>query len=394
VEGQSDKATRSEHDRTSRAQRLVDAVKLVAIGGLGFAAFGGLLAYSGCVDVSARSGHAAGVERLLVFARENSVAHHAAGMKPPETDRFVEADVELGALAYDGGCAGCHGAPGQAPAAFAGHMYPPPPELSHERLENLEVEETAWVVEGGLMDTGMPAWPARRSDEIWAVARFLERLPELDAAGYERLVGGPPDRHGLPEMGGQLSDVRPSVVAKCVGCHGRDGRGRAEGAIPNLSFQTEQYLHDSLEAYAEGDRMSGIMGPQAKGLSVDERQALAAYFADQPDDHAARPQTSPDLVARGKEIAVQGSEGLAPCMSCHGAMERNGYRAELTIPQLRGQHAAYIYNQLSAFRAKQRGLLPYHREFAEKGMLHVLPAEDMEAVALYYASLDSEVASR
>lgn len=394
VDRHDETASEADEGLPSRAQRVVDAVKLVALGGIGLAALGGLLAYSGCVDVSARSGHAAGMERLLVFAREHSVARHADVMTPPKTDRFVEADVERGALAFDGGCAGCHGAPGRAPASFAAHMYPQPPELAKERSANPTAQEMAWVVDGGLMDTGMPAWPARRDDEVWAVARFLERLPELDAAGYQRLVAGPPDRHGLPEMGGELSDVRPEVLAQCVGCHGRDGKGRANGAIPNLSFQTQQYLHDSLQAYAEGDRRSGIMGPQAQRLTVDERKALAAYFARQSDDHPTVERGPADLLARGKEIAVEGSEALAPCMSCHGVMERNGYRAELTIPQLRGQYAAYVYTQLAAFRAKQRGLLPYHQEFDESGLLHVLPHGDMEAVALYFASLDSEVASR
>ncbi|TIQ12484.1 c-type cytochrome, partial [Mesorhizobium sp.] len=48
------------------------------------------------------------------------------------------------------------------------------------------------------------------------------------------------------------------ALADCARCHGGDGLGRGP-AIPVLAGQGEAYLLESLRAYAEEGRASGLM---------------------------------------------------------------------------------------------------------------------------------------
>ena len=67
----------------------------------------------------------------------------------------------------------------------------------------------------------------------------------------------------------------------CVGCHGSDGRTDIP-AHPKLAGQNSGYLVGALKAYRDGQRRGGladIMRLNAKGLSDEDIEALAAYFS-------------------------------------------------------------------------------------------------------------------
>lgn len=68
----------------------------------------------------------------------------------------------------------------------------------------------------------------------------------------------------------------------CAACHGKDGNGvEAFPDYPRLAGQHYDYLYKALRDYKGGRRKNVIMTAQAQGLSQQEMQDLAAYFASQ-----------------------------------------------------------------------------------------------------------------
>ena len=68
----------------------------------------------------------------------------------------------------------------------------------------------------------------------------------------------------------------------CLGCHGIKNYKNVYPtyAVPKLCGQNGQYLLDALNGYANGDRPHETMHAQAATLSDQNRQDIAAFFAD------------------------------------------------------------------------------------------------------------------
>jgi len=152
-------------------------------------AFGALLfATSGLYSVAASRGHFAVTRWMLEFGMRRSVATHSLGISTPPLDDMDL--VRLGAGHFYGGCAPCHGAPGDTRNPVVANMLPPPPSLA-QAAPTWSTSELFWIVRNGLKYTGMPAWPEyRRDDEVWAVVAFLRKLPTMEAAEYKALATG------------------------------------------------------------------------------------------------------------------------------------------------------------------------------------------------------------
>lgn len=101
--------------------------------------------------------------------------------------RFTPAEMRAGFVLYDHDCAMCHGGPGLGRARFVQGMNPSPPYLlgvartwSPSRLH--------WIIGNGVKMTGMPAWNAAYTDgQVWDTVAFLEALPYLSPADYQRM---------------------------------------------------------------------------------------------------------------------------------------------------------------------------------------------------------------
>lgn len=67
----------------------------------------------------------------------------------------------------------------------------------------------------------------------------------------------------------------------CTGCHGIPGYMTVYPTyhVPKLGGQSEQYIVAALKAYAEGKREHATMQAQARSLSEQDMQDIAAYFA-------------------------------------------------------------------------------------------------------------------
>ena len=66
----------------------------------------------------------------------------------------------------------------------------------------------------------------------------------------------------------------------CAGCHGIDGNS-TNPQWPKLAGQHETYLVIAIKAYQSGARKNPMMAPMVAGLSDEDIQDLAAYYASQ-----------------------------------------------------------------------------------------------------------------
>jgi cytochrome c553 len=357
--------------------KVAGAIAVVAVGGF-------LVAAAGLVPIKASSGHWPITEWVLKFTMRRSLSTHSLGIKPPKLDT---PDLVLqGAGHYEAGCRPCHGSPGAPMPRVPQQMTPHPPNLTSV-VPKLQPDELFYVVKHGVKFTGMPAWPTQqRDDEVWAMVAFLLDFPKLDVPSYQELVYGErPAATNAPSLGTLLPviDVSETAATHCDRCH-----GRGAAVFPRLGGQHPAYLAASLQAYARGDRHSGIMSTIAAALRPEGMQQLADYYSRQ-ETSALHTRASIDAssLARGKSIAQHGipERRVPSCVDCHGPSSepRNP-----VFPILAGQYADYLVLQLKLFQTHQRGGSPYAH------LMHPMAARltptDMRDVALYYASLTSD----
>lgn len=365
-------------------------------------AAGGVFAWSGLYSVAATSGHFPLFQAFLDFALHQSVTTHARGTPVPPLD--AQAMIRRGAGHYQGGCAPCHGAPGQSRSPITRGMLPEPPELGAQ-IREWTPAQLFWIVRHGIKYTGMPAWPApQRADEVWDIVAFLLRLPHMDEGTYRRLALGEADRDvaRADEEIRLLLLVGPAgnSVAACARCHGQDGVG--DGSFPSLRGQSPEYLIAALEAYARGTRPSGVMQSVAAALDASQILLLARHYAGQaPGSPPAAVEGSEDVeaLAVGRSVAMDGrpERGVARCISCHGPADQ---ALPARNPRLSGQNADYLTTQLTLFMTGVRGAAaegPHARimvralgvnpdRLPARESLWPLTAPEIRAVALWYAS--------
>lgn len=72
----------------------------------------------------------------------------------------------------------------------------------------------------------------------------------------------------------QLGQARAN---SCAACHGPQGISRNR-MYPSIAGLSEQELKQALLDYRSGARTNPLMSPQARGLSDDDIELLAAYY--------------------------------------------------------------------------------------------------------------------
>lgn len=72
-----------------------------------------------------------------------------------------------------------------------------------------------------------------------------------------------------------------SLAASCVICHGSGGNKGDGTKISGLAGMDASDFVSAIQAYKDGKRPSSVMHHHAKGLTTQEVNALAAYFAAQ-----------------------------------------------------------------------------------------------------------------
>ncbi|MGF1545905.1 MAG: c-type cytochrome [Thiotrichales bacterium] len=66
----------------------------------------------------------------------------------------------------------------------------------------------------------------------------------------------------------------------CQSCHGVDGNSPT-AQFPSLAGQYQDYLVHTLKAYQSGERKNAIMAGMVAGLSSEDIEDLAAFYAAQ-----------------------------------------------------------------------------------------------------------------
>ncbi len=169
-------------------------------------------------------------------------------------------------------------------------------------------------------------------------------------------------------------------AAVCAACHGADGNS-VNPQFPKLAGQNANYLVEQLQDFKSGKRRNAIMSGMAASLSVQDMQDIAAWFSSQTVQPG---EANPSLVTIGQQVYRGGDResGVPACLACHGP---DGVgNPPMKIPQLAGQHAAYVVAQLQAYASGQRTTDPHKMM---ETIASRLSDAQMQAVASYIEGL-------
>jgi cytochrome c553 len=165
-----------------------------------------------------------------------------------------------------------------------------------------------------------------------------------------------------------------TLAHQCAICHGPTGVSRADS--PNLAGQYASAIYKELTDFQSGARVNVVMSPFAEHLSQQDMIDLASYYAYLPripGYHPGAAVSLPRIVINGAPL-----RGIAPCGSCHGALDN-----KVGSPWLEGQSALYIKTQLESFASGER------RNDISQQMRNIarsMTPEEIEEAAQYYAS--------
>jgi mono/diheme cytochrome c family protein len=170
-------------------------------------AVGLILAQFGLMPTNADATPPAYESRIAMNALDASMERHAprATNPVPATDDNLIAGMKL----YTMNCAVCHGTLDYKPSLLEHSMYPPPPQIILEPLDDPEWHIN-YAIRTGVRYAGMPAWNKALSEQdIWKITAFLSRLEKLSPAVQEywkKAYGVSPEshhgeehQHGAPE---------------------------------------------------------------------------------------------------------------------------------------------------------------------------------------------------
>ncbi|MEG3147426.1 c-type cytochrome [Sphingomonas sp. RT2P30] len=104
--------------------------------------------------------------------------------KGPNPVALTDANLIEGVTLYGQHCAICHGtAAGDATSSpVAKGLYPAPPQLATEGVEDDAEGVSYWKIKHGIRLTGMPSWATTLNDrQIWTIALFLKHMDKLPA---------------------------------------------------------------------------------------------------------------------------------------------------------------------------------------------------------------------
>ena len=102
--------------------------------------------------------------------------------KGPNPVVLSGASLIEGISLYGQHCAICHGtAAGSSSASpVAKGLYPAPPQLAEDGVEDDTEGVSYWKIKHGIRLTGMPAWGRSLTDrQIWTLALFLKHMDKL-----------------------------------------------------------------------------------------------------------------------------------------------------------------------------------------------------------------------
>lgn len=158
---------------------IVVAILVALIGGY-------VLLQSGLIPANA-DGKPGGLELWAAGTSLDATLRNEAP-KQPNPVALTDANLVEGVALYGQHCAICHGTAAGASSAspLAKGLYPAPPQLADEGVEDDPEGVTYWKIRHGIRLTGMPAWgPTLNDRQIWTLALFLKHMDKLPPAAKQ-----------------------------------------------------------------------------------------------------------------------------------------------------------------------------------------------------------------
>jgi mono/diheme cytochrome c family protein len=141
---------------------------------------GYLLLQSGLIPANADS-KPGGLELWAASTSLNATLRKEAP-KGANPVALTDANLIQGISLYGQHCAICHGTSAGASSAspVAKGLYPAPPQLGEDGVEDDPEGVSYWKIKHGIRLTGMPAWGSSLTDQqIWTLALFLKHMDKL-----------------------------------------------------------------------------------------------------------------------------------------------------------------------------------------------------------------------
>ena len=134
-------------------------------------------------------------------------------------------------------------------------------------------------------------------------------------------------------------------AAVCFSCHGPNGNS-ANPVWPRLAGQNAVYIAEQLHLFKSGVRKNPVMQPMAAGLSDQDIDNLAVYFAAQTPTGL---EADPSYWKSGQALYLHGdaANGVPGCVACHGPSGRGNPAAG--YPALEAQQSVYVVAQLQNY---------------------------------------------
>jgi mono/diheme cytochrome c family protein len=133
---------------------------------------------------------------IAMSAMDASMERHAPQIASPvpATDENLIAGMKLYAM----NCALCHGTLDYSPSLLEHSMYPPPPQIILNPLDDPDWH-VYYAIRTGVRYSGMPAWNKALADQdIWKITAFLTHLNKLPPAvqdEWQKIFGVSPKSH-------------------------------------------------------------------------------------------------------------------------------------------------------------------------------------------------------
>lgn len=199
----------------------------------------------------------------------------------------------------------------------------------------------------------------------------MKNIPPLILASLLLAACGKEQPPAAPEAPkADLAAGKAVAAAKCVACHGLDGKSTGPD-IPHLASQKEAYLVHALEQYRQDVRPHAALQALSKELSPADEINVAAYYASQA------PVMPAEGAASGTDPVSAGKADAAACGACHGA---DGNSKIKGTPSLAGQHPGFIVAAMQAYAANTR------KDASMAKQVTGLDQTRMENIAHYFAA--------
>lgn len=187
----------------------------------------------------------------------------------------------------------------------------------------------------------------------WAAAAMLPAVSRAGTPG-QAPAAGPATQTGSPAAAPPVTpdpyadgsaQAGATKAAVCFSCHGPDGNSQSP-TFPRLAGQNAVYLAEQLHLFRDGIRQNPVMQPMTAGLSDQDIDNLAVFFAAQTPSGL---EADPSYWKAGQALYLHGdaARGVPGCVACHGPTGRGNPAAG--YPALEAQQSVYVVSQLESY---------------------------------------------